>query len=470
MINSPLFLKANSLELLYTIYLMLIKLRKFAFHLFSTRKVSLEQLKLSKPLISAMTAAGYLSPKEIQARSMSRILGGQDVIAVGPEGCGKTTTYVLGVLMRLKYGFEEAPRALILVPTKERVLELIAQFELLNRNQTIRIVGLHADGGMEAQVNELTDGCDIVVAVPSRARAVYLKLGLNTNKIQMFVVDDAAGMVKLGMQLPINELANSIQKCQHLIFTEVMHDRLEKMIESFMKLPTLIEVEDLGDEKTETHTQLLYHVPNFRTKLNLLNLLLKDAEVFDKAVVFVNTRLTAQTLAKDLFDGKADDIFVYKPLFFDEAGFDDIEDFKAVSEARVLIVANEGLTDMDLDGIPIVLHFELPVQKETYLNRVIKKGDEEVMALTFATDLELPQLRKIEQAIGQKIELADLPEDLLIEDVTKTTANKKRQLKDQAEEDAFNEAAFHKKKESNSKTSNFGIGQKAIMNKKKKHG
>jgi ATP-dependent RNA helicase RhlE len=431
--------------------------------------VSLEQLKLSKPLVSAMTAAGYLSPKEIQARTMSRILGGQDIIAVGPEGCGKTTTYILAVLMRLKYGFEEAPRALILVPTKERVLEVIEQINLLNRNQTIRIVGLHADGSMEAQVNELTDGVDIVVAVPARARAVYLKLGLNTNKIQMMVVDDAAEMVRLGMQLPINELANSIQKCQHLIFTEVMHERLELMIETFMRIPTTIEVEDLGEEKTETCTQLLYHVPNFRTKLNLLNVLLKDTEVFDKVMVFVNTRLTAQTLAKDLFDGKASDIFVYKPLFFDEAGFDDIAEFKADPAARVLILANEVIQNVDLGEIPFIFHFELPVQKETYLNRVIKNGEVDVIAITFTTDLELPQVKKIEQAIGQKIEIAELPEELLIEEHSKTAQAKKAKLKAQKDEENADDAAFHQRKESNSKTTNYGIGQKIVMNKKKKH-
>lgn len=418
-----------------------------------------------------MTAAGYLSPKEIQARSMSRILGGQDIIAVGPEGCGKTTTYILGVLMRIKYGFEEAPRALILVPTKERVLEVVDQFNALNRNASIRIIGIHADGAMEQQINEITDGVDIVVAVPSRARAIYLKLGLNTNKIQTFVVDDAAEMVRSGMQLPINELANSIQKCQHLIFTEVMHDRLYKMIDPFMKLPTLIEVEELNEKQAETHTQLLYHIPNFRTKLNLLNLLLQDVEVFDKVVVFVNTRLTAQTLAKDLFDGKAADVFVFKPLFFDEAGYDTLEDFKEDPGARVLIVANENLASLDLSDIPFIFHFELPEQKETYLNRIIKKqGDEDVVAITFTTDLELPMVKKIEQAIGQKMEVTDLPEGLLIEEVTKATSQKKKLAKEQAEEEAYQDAAFHKRKESNAKTSNYGIGQKAIMNKKKKHG
>lgn len=430
--------------------------------------MSLEQLKLSKPLVSAMTAAGYLTPKEIQARTMSRILGGQDIVAIGPSGSGKTTAYVLAVLMRIKYGFEEAPRALILVPTKEKVLEVVAQFELLNRNQTIRIVGIHADASIESQVNELTDGVDIVVAVPSRARAVYLKLGLNTNKIQLFVVDDAAEMVKQGMQLPINELATSIQKCQHLIFTDVLHERLNHMIAPFMKSPAIIEVEDFGEVATETHTQLVYHVPNFRTKLNLLNLLLKDVEVFDKVIVFVNTRLTAQTLAKDLFDGKADDVFVFKPLFFDEAGFDHIEDFKVITEARILIVANEGLSKIDLTGIPFIFHFELPPQKETYLERIIKKDQEEVVAITFTTDLELPELRKIEQAIGKKIEVAALPDDLHI-DVASKTAAQKNKLKAKAEEEAFRESAFHKKKESNAKTTNYGIGQKAIMNKKRKH-
>lgn len=435
------------------------------------RTVSLEQLKLSKPLQSVMTELGYLNPKEIQARTMSRIIGGQDLIAVGPEGSGKTTTYVLATLMRIKYAFEEAPRALILVPTKEKVDEVMAQFDLLNRNKTIRIVGIHADDSVEKQVEALTDGVDIVVAVPSRARAVYLKLGLNTNKIQLMVIDDAAEMVKQGMQLPINELANSIQKCQHLVFTEVMHEKLEKMISAFMRFPTLIEVEDLGENQVETHPQLLYKLPNFRTKLNLLNLLLKDAEVFDKAIVFVNTRLTAQTLSKDLFDGKATDIFVYKPLFFDEAGFDDIDAFKADAEARVLIVANESLTDeLDWSGVPFIFHFELPIQRETYLSRVIKKGEEEVMALTFATDLELPEVRKIEQSIGQKLELADLPEDLLIEETVKDNATKSKLSKEEAEEEAFRKAAFHEKKKSNAKTSNFGAGEKAVMSKKKKHG
>lgn len=436
--------------------------------------MSLDQLKLSKPLVAAMSALGHLSAKEIQSKTMSRILGGQDVIAIAPEGSGKTTTYVLATLMRLKTGGGDAPRALILVPNKEKVLAVLDCFQKLNRNSTFKIVGIHPDEPIDEQVEELTSGVDIIVAVPTRARAIYLKLGLNTNKIQMMILDDAAALVKQGLQLPINELANSIQKCQHLVFTDVMHDKLDKMIADFMLMPTTIEVDEVTEAKVETYTQLVYHVPNFRTKLNLLNLLLADTEVFDKVVVFVNTRLTAQTLSKDLFDGKADDVFVYKPLFFDEAGFENLDAFKVNEKARVLIVANENFEEASLTHIPFVIHFELPEDRMLYINRVLKKDEVDFVALNFISDLELSELRKIEQATGQKMEEADLPADLLIEDASKLVKTKTKHAKElerqQAEEEAFKNAAFQPKKESNAKTTNYSSGEKARMNKQKKHG
>lgn len=369
--------------------------------------VLLEKLKLSKPLVRAMTDAGYLGPKEeIQLKTMSRILGGQDVISVAPEGSGKTTTYVLASLMRLKYGLEEAPRALVLVPDKEHVLWL-QQYELLNRNQTIRIVGLYPEeGGMESQMDALADGADIVVATPDRARAIYLKLGLNLNKIIMFIVDDAAEIVKRGMQLPVAELARSIVKCQHLVFTEVLHDKLHLLIDQFMNQPLLIEVNDLGEPKLETIEQLLYKVPDFNTKVNLLNLLLREKDVFSKVVVFVNTRLTAEKVFKSLFKYLDKEIAIYKPLFFDHPGFDLIDDFKQTDDARVLLIADDLKESIQLDGIPFIFHLEIPADVETFVGRIVKNNpdsENEQMAISFSTDIELALIKKIELAIGKII-------------------------------------------------------------------
>ena len=430
--------------------------------------MSLDKLKLSKPLIAAMTDAGFLTPKEIQAKTMSRILGGQDVIAVGPEGSGKTTTYVLATLMKLKYAFEEAPRAIILVPDAEHVDHVLEQFKLLNRNNTFRILGIDSRGAVDTQMNEITDGCDIIVAVPDRARALYLKLALNTNKIQLFIVDNAELIIKKGLQLPVVELAKSAYKSQHIVFTEVLHEKLNHMISPFMKDSTAtIEVDEIGEKQAEVYQQMLYQVPNFRTKLNLLTLLLNDVEFFDKVVVFVNTRLTAQTVYKNFNHTNEEEYSIYRSLFFDDKGYDDIEDFKANPEARVLIVANENLTDLDIQGIPFIIHLELPEQKETLIQRIVKHNDEEVVAITFSTDIELIEVKKIEQAIGQRMDLMELPEDLKIVDA----ASKPKKKKGAEEEDTSERgAAFHEKKASNLKNYNYSAGTKAKMTYKNKKG
>ena len=418
-----------------------------------------------------MTDAGYLTPKEIQAKTMSRILGGQDVLAVGPAGSGKTTTYILGVLMRLKYTKDDAPKVLILVADKDRAVAVIDQFVSLSKNRDLNIVGLYGTGGMEAEINELVLGIDIVVATPTRARAIYLKLGLNLSKLQTFIVDDAELIIRQGMQLPVCELARSAGKCQHLVFTQVVHEKLTKMTDQFMNFPTVIEVEDFGDTPAETVSQILYQVPNYKTKINLLRTLLRDEEVFEKAVVFVNTRLTAQKLAKSISGNHEMEISMLKPLHFDEPGFDDFEDFKASPEARVLIVANEGAGSPDLSGIPFLIHFEVPEEKETFLARIIRdrENPEEVVAITFATDMELMLVRQIEQAIGSRLEVAELPEEVVADKPRKLKGAGKNQEPGSAAAAPAGGGAFHEKKESNTKNYNYGIGQKAKMTMKKKH-
>ncbi|HWZ35062.1 MAG TPA: DEAD/DEAH box helicase, partial [Mucilaginibacter sp.] len=138
-----------------------------------------DKIKLSKQLLRSVADLGYTNPKEIQQKTLNRIIGGQDVIAIGPEGSGKTTTYVLSTLNRFNYAPEGVPKVLILVPEKEDVLSTIEKFESLNKNRSISITGLYVTPGFESQMDALAEGADIVVATPDRARAIYLKLGLN---------------------------------------------------------------------------------------------------------------------------------------------------------------------------------------------------------------------------------------------------------------------------------------------------
>ena len=434
--------------------------------------VWLDKFKLNKGLARTLTEAGYLYPKEIQLKTLSRIIGGQDVVAVAPEGAGKTSTYIISILNRIKQGFDDAPRVLVLVPDKEKVFEVIEQFDVLNKNKSIKIVGLYVAPGIEAQMDALADGADIVVATPDRARAIYLKLGLNLNKIDLFVVDDAELIVKQGMQLPVAELANSITKCQHLVFTEVMHDKLDKMIAPFMRLPAVVEVEAISDIEVETLPQVLYHVPNFGTKLNLLNLFMQDDELFTKTVLFVNTRQTAEKLYKSLQNRLKTFVAILNSWTIELTSLQFVDDFKDSPQTRILIVVNDDNEKIDLYGIPFLIHFELPDDKEVFIQRVTQtapEAGEETLAITFATDLELSTIRRIEQAIGQKIPLGDLPDDLVIDkDKKSTDTEEKKVVKSKVAAPVVGEA-FHEKKASNAKTYNFSSGKKAKMNNKRKH-
>ncbi|MGI4022535.1 MAG: DEAD/DEAH box helicase [Janthinobacterium lividum] len=429
-----------------------------------------DKLKLGKQLIRLLTDSGYNSPKEIQLKTLPRIAGGQDLIVVGPEGCGKTTTYVLAVLNRFRQGFGDAPRVLILVENKEKVIAVTEQFEVFTKNKSIQIVGLYPAPGMEAQLDALADGADIVIATPDRARAIYLKLGLNLNKVDLLIVDDAELIIKQGMQLPVAELANSIDKAQHLVFTEVVHDKLLKMINPFMQLPATVEVEELNETPLVTYQQLLYQVPNFKTKLNLLYLFLADAELFTKTVIFVNTSFTAEKLYSSLQKRMKEEVALLNPVFVDTTEFQHIDQFKEAIAVRALIVVNENSSELDLSGVPFILHLELPLEKETFIQHIINPSpqeNQETIAITFATDLELSAVRKIEQATGQKIPVAALPEELVIENEPKQeSAEKPVKVKNPVPETG---AAFHEKKASNAKTYNFSSGEKAKMNNKRKH-
>ncbi|WP_214070757.1 DEAD/DEAH box helicase [Mucilaginibacter sp. dw_454] len=427
-----------------------------------------EKLKLSKQLLKSVAELGYNTPKDIQQKTLNRIIGGQDVVGVAPEGAGKTTTYILSTLTRFNHAPEGVPKVLILVPEKEDVLAVIEMFDRLNKNKSIAIVGLYVTPGIEAQMDALAEGADIVVATPDRARAIYLKLGLNLNKMELFIVDDADRMIKKGMQLPIAELANSITKAQHLVFTDVMHSRVEKMIEPFMKAPAIVEIDELEETELAIHHQLLYNVPNFLTKQNLLNLFMNDEEVFTKTAVFVNNQATAEKVYQSLHRRMDDAVGFLNPKFFDVNGYKTVEEFKSNADARVMLVVTENNDEVDLSSIPFLIHFDIPQETDTYVNRVTNTNDNnETIALTFATDMELSLVKKIEHATGNKMEASALPEDLVIVNESKARTEPKQSAKKEENEVG---SAFHEKKASNSKDYNFSASKKAAMNKKKKHG
>ncbi|MNZ99119.1 putative DEAD-box ATP-dependent RNA helicase [compost metagenome] len=156
-------------------------------------------------------------------------------------------------------------------------------------------------------------------------------------------------------------------------------------------------------------------------------------------------------------------------MFFDQPGLNSIEEFRSDDETRIFIIANEDIEKADLSGIPFILHFDQPEEKEVYISRVIgNEGNEESLSIVFATDIELSQIAKIEQATGQLMEEVELPLGLIIENnPDKEKVAQKKAKKEKLAEDQKG-TAFHEKKATNAKTYNYSSKEKAKMKYKKR--
>ena len=200
--------------------------------------------KLNKKLATAITEHGFEDPKPMQLKSIPKINGGSDLIGIGPKGCGKSSTIIITAIQKLVNAFEDAPRALIIVSDEVKALEMKEQFKLFSYNTDLRSEVAFEGGKIDAQTEAIYFGTDVVIGTAKRVLEIYFRKNFNLNKIKLFVIDDAEMIIKNGLQGQIDRLALSLPKCQHLVFTNELTPKIEKLIEKFIIAPIVIEVEE----------------------------------------------------------------------------------------------------------------------------------------------------------------------------------------------------------------------------------
>ncbi len=196
--------------------------------------------KLTPELVSGLVDAGFdKDPKEIQSLSISQIKSGADLFIVSPEGSGKTTAIVIGVIQRLKEAFEEVPRVIILAATKEKALDLEAQFEIIGKHTNLRTFTAFDQGVIQYQKDMIYDGLDVLIVTPKRLNELLKFTGIPVTKIKMFVVDDADSFALDKYNL-ICRVAESIDKLQVIIVANAWIEIFAKLSERIMKSPRII--------------------------------------------------------------------------------------------------------------------------------------------------------------------------------------------------------------------------------------
>jgi ATP-dependent RNA helicase RhlE len=199
--------------------------------------------KINPNLQKALIENGLTEANGMQQQTFSTIKSGADAVIQSLGGTGKTTTIVLNVIQRLEKSKDESTRALILVETKEKVMEMEELFLKYGAYHDLSILGVHDKGDIDYDKNIVSLGLDILIGTPNKINAMFSSAGFNINTVKMFVVDDADVLFRNRMDAVVLRLSNSIEKTQRLFFTSALTERVETLADKIMIEPAYFEQE-----------------------------------------------------------------------------------------------------------------------------------------------------------------------------------------------------------------------------------
>lgn len=412
--------------------------------------------KLNKQLLTAIEEAGYTEPTAIQQKAITPILAGQDIMGVAQTGTGKTAAFVLPMLMKLKYPQGDLPRALILLPTRELAMQIAENIEILGKYTDLRTVVLYGGVGPKSQIETLQKGVDIIVSTPGRFLDLYSAGHIHPKMLQFLVLDEADKMMDMGFIGAIHRVLEVVpRKRQNLLFSATMSVLVHKIAGDFLAFPLKIEVSAQATP-AQTVSQQLYYVPNLKTKINLLQHLLKDEESFHRLIIFCKTRVVADNV--HAFIARRYGPQNVRAIHANKGQNTRINSIAAFKEGRIriLVATDVAARGLDIDDVSHVINFEVPIIIEDYVHRIGRTGRALKLgeAITFCNPAEEHYIKEIEKLIKQKIPVTEIPEGVFIE---KTPYDEKQSI-DRAIDDQKRKAdpdfkgAFHEKKLSNQKT------------------
>lgn len=408
-----------------------------------------EDLKISKSILKAVEELGFTEATPIQEKAIPMIRSGADVLGIAQTGTGKTAAYLIPVIMKLIKAEGNDPRAIILAPTRELAIQVGEDLAELTKFTNIRSATVYGGIGWTKHAELIKPGIDILVATPGRLWDLYRAEAVSLKKVKTLIIDEADRMLDMGF---IPQIRNFLEilpvKRQNLLFSATFSEKVESMSHEFLDFPERVEVAPSATP-AELINQFYYQVPNFQTKLNLINYLLRDEETFSRVIVFVGTKENAEMVFKIIKRRSEGEKRILHSNKGQSTRLNAINAFKN-GEVRILITTDVSARGIDVELVSHVINFDLPLNHEDYVHRIGRtaRANNTGTAISLVNPAEELNLRKIEALIRMEIKRLDLPEDL---DILET---KKDELQEQLREidrqkrasDPTFKGAFHEKK------------------------
>ena len=427
-----------------------------------------EKFNLPKSVQKAIDELGFVTPTPIQEKSFSVIMSGRDMMGIAQTGTGKTFAYLLPLLKLYKFTPTNTPKIVILVPTRELVVQVVDEIEKLTKYMSVSTLGIFGGVNINTQKKAVYEGVDILVGTPGRMMDLALDAVVRFDETQKLVIDEFDEMLNLGFRTQLTALLAMMKtKRQNILFSATMTDEVDAVLNDFFDFPEEITLASSGTP-LENITQITYNVPNFNTKVNLLKHLLETNESMERVLVFVNNKKISDMLhtrIEEYFEGQFGVIHSNKSQNYRLSTMAEFQE----GNLRGLITTDIMARGLDISNISHVINFELPEFPELYMHRIGRTGraDATGTAISFITPREEEFKVEVEVLMNQELEIAEFPEEVEISAKLIEPEKDKQPIKFLMKKVKLDgDGAFHDKAKKNKKV-NLGGPSKT---KKKTHG
>ena len=371
--------------------------------------MSFESLGLMPELTRALAERGYSEPTPVQARVIPEILAGRDLLAGAQTGTGKTAGFTLPILQLLNGNAHppKAPRALVLVPTRELAAQVNESVRAYGKHLRLRTQVIFGGVGINPQIEGLRRGTDILVATPGRLLDHAQQGTVDLSRVQILVLDEADRMLDMGFIADIRRVIKLLPKQrQNLLFSATYSDDIRKLAQNLLHQPVEIEVAR-RNAAVDTVEQRAYMVQKDQ-KRALLSHLIHDGD-WSQVLVFTRTKHGANRLTKQLQDDGIEAAAIHGNKS-QSARTQALANFKRF-DVRALVATEVASRGLDIKELPHVVNYELPNVPEDYVHRIGRTGRAGAtgIAVSLVAQDEAGLLKDIEKVLRKPIPQLPLP-------------------------------------------------------------
>lgn len=423
---------------------------------------SFEQFNLPKSLQKAIDEIGLTTPTPIQERSFPVIMSGRDVMGIAQTGTGKTYAYLLPILKQWKFTPTHTPKVVIIVPTRELVVQVAEEVEKLTKYMSVRVLGIYGGVNINTQKTSVYQGVDVLVGTPGRMMDLALDNVVRFDEMQKLVIDEFDEILNLGFRFQITSILSMMRpKRQNILFSATMTDEVDELLDEYFDFPEEVSLAQSGTP-LEKIKQIGYHVPNFLTKVNLLKHLLTEDETMERLLVFVNNKKVADILMDLLEEDFPEQFGVIHSNKSQNYRLNTMASFQN-GEIRGIVTTDIMARGLDISDITHVINMQFSEVPEQYIHRIGRTGraDKDGIAISIIAPTEEEFQVEAELLMEKELEMLELPASIKIEEKRLEFEKDKKKVKFLMKKVKLEGgAAFHDKSEKNKKVNLGGPGKR----------